>query len=112
MKKLLLLGSACLLCACTSNAETISGNVVKTKNDLLTIQTEEGEKMILQTTDGTTYRKKKVYRKGSKRKGKVTPATNSFQPMVEEDDWVEITYTPATNKMQSAEIQEVVVYDE
>ena len=112
MKKLLFLGSACLLCACMSNAETISGNVVKTKKDMLTIQTEDGEKMDLQTTDGTTYRKKKVYRKGKKNKGKMTSANTAFQPMVEEDDWVEITYTPATNEMQSAEVQEVIVYDD
>ncbi|MBR6231934.1 MAG: hypothetical protein IKQ99_02415 [Alphaproteobacteria bacterium] len=110
MKKLLLLSTACLLCACMSNAETISGNVVKTKNNMVTLQTEDGEKINLQTTDGTTYRKKKVYRKGSK--GKIAPASNSFQPMVEEDDWVEITYTPATNEMQNAEIQEVIIYDD
>ena len=95
-----------------SNAENISGNVVKAKKDMLTIQTEDGEKMNLQTTDNTTYRKKKVYRKGSKRKGKMTSASNSFEPMVEEDDWVEITYTPAKNEMQGAEIQQVIVYDD
>lgn len=112
MKKLLFLSSACLLCACMSNAETLSGNVVKTKNNMLTIQTENGEKMNLQTTDGTTYRKKKVYRKGKMQKGKMASANNSFKPMVEENDWVEIVYTPAKNEMQSAEIQEVVVYDD
>ena len=79
---------------------------------MLTVQTENGEKMDLQLTDGTTYRQKKVYKKGKKNRGKMIPAGTYYQPMVEEDDWVEVTYTPATNSMQSAEVQEVVVYDD
>ena len=110
MKKILLLGTACLLCACMSNAETISGNVVKSTKNMVTVQTESGEKVNLQTNDKTTYRKKKIYHKH--KKGKMTSANNSFEPMIEEDDWVEITYTPARNEMQTAEIQEVIVYDD
>ena len=112
MKKILFLGCACFLCACMSNAETVSGSVVKAKKNMLTVQTENGEKMDLQLTDGTTYRQKKVYKKGKKNRGKMIPAGTYYQPMVEEDDWVEVTYTPATNSMQSAEVQEVVVYDD
>ena len=112
MKKVLFLGCACLLCACMSNAETISGNVIKAKKNMLTVQTDDGEKVNLQLTDGTTYRQKKIYKKGKKNRGKMMPADTYYQPMVEEDDWVEVTYTPATNSMQSAEVQEVVVYED
>ena len=45
-------------------------------------------------------------------KGKMQGAETYYRPMVEEEDWVEITYTPTQNDMQSAEIQEVIVYDD
>ena len=112
MKKVLLLGTLCLLFPILANAETVSGEVIKAKKNSITIRTENGEKMTLHTTDGTDYRQKKVYHKGRKNKGKITPADTYFEPMVEEDDWVEITYTPATNEMQSAEAQAVIVYNE
>ncbi|MBO7484172.1 MAG: hypothetical protein J6T55_03530 [Alphaproteobacteria bacterium] len=111
MKKALLLGTLCLICAGLANAETVSGEVVKAKKNMIVIQTDDGEKMALHTTDNTNYRQKKISRKGKMKKGKITPADTYYEPMVEEDDWVEVTYTPATNEMQSAEVQEVIVYD-
>ena len=112
MKKVLLLGTLCLLGTNLACAETISGEVVKAKKNAIVVNTENGEKMTFQTTDGTTYRQKKVTRKGKMRHGKRTSADSYYEPMVEEEDWVEITYTPATNDMQSAEVQEIVVYDD
>ena len=112
MKKLFLLGIACLLASGIANAETVSGKIVKTKHDMLTLRTEDGEKMDLQTTDNTTYRERKVRSRGKKIKGRTMSADTYYRPMVEEDDWVEITYTPAKNDMQSAEVQEVIVYDD
>ena len=95
-----------------TNAETISGEVIKAQKNSITIRTEDGEKITIPTTDGTGYRQKKIYHKGRKNKGKVIPTDTYFEPMVDEDDWVEITYTPATNEMQSAEAQEVIIYDD
>ena len=112
MKKLLLIGTMCLLGGHMACAETISGEVVKAKKDMITVRTDGGEKMSFQTTDGTTYRQKKVRRKGKMHKGRMTTADSYYEPMVEEDDWVEITYTPAKNDMQSAEIQEIIVYED
>ena len=111
MQKLLIM-SACLLFAGFSWAETVSGEVVNARKNSITIQTEDGQKMTLHTTDGTRYREKKVSRKGKMHKGKMYSAETYYRPMVEEDDWVEITYTPAGNDMQSAEIQEVIVYED
>ena len=111
MKKFLMLG-VCLLASGFVHAETISGEVVDVKKNAIVVRTEDGEKMTLNTTDNTSYREKKVSRRGKMRKGKMHTADTYYRPMVEEDDWVEITYTPATNEMQSAEIQEVVVYDD
>ena len=111
MKKILVLG-VCLLAASFAQAETISGEVVGVGKNAIVVVTEAGEKMTLNTTDNTAYREKKVSRKGKMHKGKMQPADSYYRPMVEEDDWVEITYTPSKNEMQSAEIQEVVVYDD
>ena len=112
MQKLFLLGAACLLMAGAVQAETVSGKVVKTKHGMVTIETDDGEKMDLQTTDNTSYREKRVRSRGKKMKGRTISADTYYIPMVEEDDWVEITYTPSGNNLQSAEIQEVIVYDD
>ena len=111
MQKFLMLG-ACLLASTFAQAETISGEVVGVGKNAIVVLTETGEKVTLNTTDNTAYREKKIARKGKMRKGKIYPADTYYRPMVEEDDWVEITYTPATNEMQSAEIQDVIVYDD
>ena len=111
MKKLLLMG-ICLLTANFVQAETISGEVADVKKNAIVVRTEDGEKITLHTTDNTSYREKKVARKGKIRKGKMYTADTYYRPMVEEDDWVEITYTPSSNDMQGAEIQEVIVYDD
>ena len=106
MKRLLMCGALCLLGACLTQAETLSGTVTTVQNNALSVRTNNGETMTLQITDNTRYREKARQRK----KGK--SANASYRPMVEEDDWVEITYTPAKNEMQSAEIQEVIVYED
>ena len=106
MKKILLI-ALCLFATTWANAETVSGEVVKAKKNKIIVQTNEGENVTLYTTDGTTYRQKKIHRKG-----KMKTAGGYYEPMVEEDDWVEITYTPAKDGSQMAEIQEVIVYND
>ena len=110
MKKLFIGCALCLLGAGLAQAGTLSGTVTDVQNNALTVRTDGGKTMTLQTTDNTRYREKA--RKGKRKKGKRSSADTYYRPMVEEDDWVEITYTPATNEMQSAEIQEVIVYDD
>ena len=112
MKRLLMCGALCLLGACLVHAETLSGKVTDVGKNMLTVRTNDGEKMTFHTTDNTRYREKKITRKGKMKKGKMSSAEAYFRPMVEEDDWVEISYTPATNEMQSAEVEEVIVYDD
>ena len=112
MKKLFLLSAFCLLAAGFAEAETVSGKVVDVRQNAITVKTEDGEKMTLHTTDKTGYREKKITRKGKMHKGKMHPAETYYRPMVEEDDWVEITYTPAKNDVQSDEVKEVIVYDD
>ena len=106
MKKLLMIG-VCLLATSLAQAETISGKITNIKKNTVIVKAEDGKKTTLNTTDNTSYRKKKV-----SRKGKTHAANTYYKPMMEEDDWVEITYTPAKNETQSAEIQEVVIYDD
>ena len=110
MYQLFLLGTI-LLGTNLGFAETISGEIVDVRRNTITVRTPEGEKMTLHTTDNTGYREKKVSRRGKMHKGKMQSSDTYYRPMVEEDDWVEVTYTPATNEMQSAEVQEVIVYD-
>ena len=112
MQKFFIFGALCLFLVGVAQAETVSGEVTGVRKNTITVQTDEGEKMTLHTTDNTAYREKKVSRRGSKRKGKMQSAETYYRPMVEEDDWVEITYTPASNEMQSTEIQEVIVYED
>ena len=112
MKKLLVLAIVCFWGINLVQAETVSGKVTGVRKSTITVRTDDGEKITLQTTDNTSYREKKVSRKGKMHKGKMMPAETYYRPMVEEGDGVEITYTPPKNNIQSSEIQEVVVYDD
>ena len=109
MKQILLL-TICLLGANFVHAETISGEVTGVRKNTITIRAEDGEKMTLHTTDNTSYREKKVARKGKKHKGKMHSAETYYRPMVEEDDWVDIIYSPSTGDMLI--IEDVIVYDD
>ena len=54
MKKLFLMGILCILVASQVRAETISGKVTGVRKNTITVRTEDGEKMTLQTTDNTS----------------------------------------------------------
>ena len=109
MKKLLFLGICCLMGTSIACAETVYGKVIRANDDTLTVKTEDGQKMDMQMTDNTTYRQKRVRQRIKKSRHQMSKMDGYFEPMVEEDDWVEITYTPNNNVQ---EIQEVIIYDD
>ena len=113
MKKIIYTTAMALtLAILPANAETVMGEVISVTDDIVTVKTQDGQQMAFQTNDNTTYRKKALHKHHKKKRGMRGPADWTYEPIAEEDDWVEISYTPATNEMQSAEIQEVVVYDD
>lgn len=110
MKKTLFLGFAILALATSASAETAKGKVVDIVGDMVTVQLSNGEQVTMATTDETTYRQQKKMRNKTK-KGKGLP-TGKYQPMIEEDDWIEVVYNPATQTGEVAEIDAVTLYDD
>lgn len=116
MKKALLLSVAALTAFAAVNlaeaAETVKGKVVSQKGNVITLEQADGKVVNVQTSDDTTYRKKKMMKKNKKKHGKTYQKGSSYyMPMMEEDDWIEVTYTtdPKTNAYV---VEDVVVYDD
>ena len=112
MKKILLysvmaLGLSLSLDVC---AETATGHVVETNGDSVVVQQENGQQVTMQTTPETTYRKKKVAKRNKIQNGKkMKEGETYFQPMLEEDDFIEVIYSPSTGNVLI--IEDVVIYD-
>lgn len=95
----------------TGQAETISGQVVQKKGNDITVKTQDGSEKSMQLNDNTTYRKKKILKHGKIHLGKkLNKGDSYYKPLLEEDDWVEIIYTPAPT--EGWWIEEVTVYDD
>ncbi len=113
MKKII-----CTVCAAFSlmtlpaMAEVIVGEVVAVEGNLMTVQTKEGQQMSFQTSDGTTYRKKTLNKHHKKKRGMRGPSDWTYEPIAEEDDWVEIVYNPKTGNGDIYEVDTVTVYDD
>jgi len=113
MKKVL-----CLACATFSlmvvpaMAEMIAGEIIAVEGNLVTVKTKEGEQMSFQTNDGTTYRKKALNRHHKKKRGMRGPTDWTYEPIAEEDDWVEIVYNPKTGNGDIYEVDTMTVYDD
>ena len=91
-------------------AETTQGKVKSQKGDYVVIITDNGNEINMVATDNTTYRKKKIQRY---KKGKSMRQENGyFKPLMEEDDWVEITYSPSTGTPTEYIIEDVIIYDD
>ena len=103
MNKLLLLGIAATALSVTLSAcaETASGKVVKTNGDTVTIRDANGVDHTMKTTPNTTYRK---------RMKQSTMATKQSQPILVEDDYVEVIYSPSTDSGWI--IEDAVIYTE
>ncbi len=113
MKKLLIAGVAALVLVGTASAraETIQGKVLSTKGNMVTIQQKDGTIKSLTMTDNTTYRKKKMMKKNKMKHGHLKEKGKTYyEPMMEEDDWIEIVYTPTSDTEMVAE--DVTVYDD
>ncbi len=113
MKKLLIAGAAALVLIGTASvqAETVQGKVLSTKGNTVTIQQKDGTIKSLTTTDNTTYRKKKMMKKNKMKHGQMLEKGKTYyEPLMEEDDWIEIVYTPTSDNEMV--IEDVTVYDD
>lgn len=113
MKQLLIAGVAALAIAgsFSVNAETMTGKVLSRNGDQITLQQKDGTIKSLTVTDNTTYRKKKMMKKNKVKKGHTMKKGESYyQPMIEEDDWVEVVYTPTEDN--DLVMEDVTVYDD
>lgn len=114
MKKLCLMATAVALFVSVGvNAETVTGKVVDTKGNMITVKTEDGQHATMKLTDNTTYRQKKVAKRDMKKHGKMYHKGKTYYtPLVEEDDWIELTYTPSKNALSEATVEDIIVYDD
>lgn len=112
MKKLLLLGVAIAGCVCGTNvfAESVSGKVVSTDGNTVVVQQQNGQKSTMQVTPETTYRKKKAGKDKMKNSSADMKNQAYYTPILEEDDWVDIIYSPTADSMLI--IEDVVIYDD
>lgn len=92
------------------HAETAQGKVKSQDGMNLVIITDNGNEMMMITDDNTTYRKKKIHRskKGSKNMQK---NKSSFQPIVEEDDWVEVIYNAKGEPVEYI-VEDIIIYED
>lgn len=115
MKKVLLLSVMAigLMAVTAANAEMVKGQVVSKKGNMIVVKTEDGKHITATTTDNTKYREKKVMKKDKMKNGKMMKKGDTYyKTMVDEDEWIELTYTPSKTAEQSAVVEDVVVYDD
>ena len=113
MKKTICLTAIALaLTAIQARAETVVGEVVSVTDDIITVQNKEGKQMSFQTSDNTTYRKKTLRKHHKKKRGMRGPTGWSYEPIVEEDDWIEVVYDPKTGNGTAYEVDTITVYDD
>ncbi len=113
MKKMLLSVSAlALIVSFGARAEVAQGTVQEVQGATILVQTGDDTVQAFQVSDDTIYRAKKVAQENKSTNGRVMKKGEAyFQPMVEEDDWIELTYTPNTDDLGAAEVSQVIVYD-
>lgn len=113
MKKIFYLGVAAFtLLALPSTAETVMGEVISVADDIITVQNKDGQQMSFQTNDNTTYRKKALHKHHKKKRGMRGPNDWTYEPIAEEDDWVEVVYNPKTGNGEIYEVDTITVYDD
>jgi glycine cleavage system H lipoate-binding protein len=112
MKKILLCSVMALSLGVSVGAlaETATGHVVETNGSSVTVQQENGQQVTMQTTPETTYRTKKIVKRNKIQDGKkMKKGDTYFQPMVEEDDFIEVIYSPSSGNVLI--IEDVVIHD-
>ena len=112
MKLKLLLATALIGASITAQAETVMGEIIAISGNDMAVQTSDGQKMSFKTTDNTSYRKKKIRRHHKFKRGSKEQATWTYEPIAEEDDWVEVTYDPKTGEEDIYEVLTITVLDD
>lgn len=113
MKKILYLSAAIMaLITLSAKAETVMGEVISVTDDIVTVKTKDGQQMSFQTNDNTTYRKKGLHKHHKKKRGMRGPADWTYEPIAEEDDWIEVVYNPQTGNGTAYEVDTITVYDD
>lgn len=90
-----------LLCAFQASAEKISGRVLRIRDNVAYIQTADGKKTPVIFTENTYFRKKKILNKGKR----TINAPEFYQPLVEKDEYVTLTYDPDTTDATTGAIK-------
>lgn len=101
-----------MVCTMDVCAATIQGKVLDKTDNALIIQTQDGNKMKMHVSDQTTYRQKKEVHDNKQHQSSKHQSMMMYTPMVEEDDWIEVQYTPSNDELSNAVIENVVVYDD
>lgn len=113
MKKTLYLAAAALaFTILPTHAETMMGEVLTVNGDIITVQDNEGQQRSFKTNDNTTYRKKTIHKHHKKKRGMRGPDGWTYEPIAEEDDWVEVVYNPKTGDGKVYEVDTITVYDD
>ena len=112
MKTICLMTTALALVALPTHAEMVTGEIISVQDNIMTVQNQNGQQMSFQTNDDTTYRKKSMPKHHKKKRGKRGPSEWIYEPIAEEDDWVEITYNPETKTGDLYEVDSITVYDD
>jgi len=113
MKKLIYFASTMLaLSILPAAAETVMGEVISVTDDIITVKNKEGQQMSFQTNDNTTYRKKALRKHHKKKRGMRGPNDWTYEPIAEEDDWIEIVYNPNTGNGTAYEVDTITVYED
>ena len=72
--------------------DTFSSKILRIKDNVAYLQTSDGKKIPIIFTENTYFRKKKILNKGKR----TINAPEFYQPLVERDDHVTLTYDPDT----------------
>ena len=110
-KTMYIMTTAMALAILPAKAETVVGEVISVSDDIITVQNKDGQQMSFKTNDNTTYRKKTLNRHHKKKRGMRGPSDWTYEPIAEEDDWVEVVYNPKTGNGTAYEVDTITVYD-
>lgn len=115
MKKALLLSAMAIsFMAFSANAaEMMQGKVLSKKGDRVVIQTDAGRQVNARVTQNTTYREKKVLKKDKVKDGVTYKAGSTYyKSPIEEDEFIEVYYTPSKDAPGEIIIEDVVMIDD
>lgn len=111
MKHLLLCGIMAIgiMMVNSVSAETMStsGTVTSTQNGMIEIKQGDGEVKTFKITPDTRYRQKKMTESTQASTENETQDDSYFEPIAEEDEWVEIYYMPNEDELI---VEDIIIY--